>query len=163
MWAGDVWAIGVVAYVMVEGAYPFGATSLLGLFARIAEAQYPPPTHTGLMPLLAATLVTDPAARATLETVRALPLLNAPFEGPPYIPDPLPSLFSDDSTAFTAQLEALQGDGGTRSTSTVEDASDEDTPSSGSFGEEDDEGGQLTETPGRTSKRSSSKGCCALL
>jgi serine/threonine-protein kinase SRK2 len=82
----DVWAVGVILYVMLVGGYPFGD---LGngreLVRRIASANYtvPVPLTPLCTALLARIFVVDPAKRATVEELRCHPwCVVDPMPGP---------------------------------------------------------------------------------
>jgi len=89
--AVDVWAMGVMLYVMVVGQYPFGdPNSNLGtLYTRIKSAQYTPVPQRisdACRALIAKILQPDPSRRITIEQLKQDPW----FIGPPSQPSAAP-------------------------------------------------------------------------
>ncbi|MFJ6698650.1 serine/threonine-protein kinase [Streptomyces sp. NPDC091272] len=73
--AADLWSLGMLLYVSVEGLSPMRRGSTLATLAAVLDDPVPPPRLAGpLGPVLAALLVRDPAARpdgARLDTLLA--------------------------------------------------------------------------------------------
>ncbi|WP_338676150.1 serine/threonine-protein kinase [Streptomyces sp. SCSIO 30461] len=62
--ASDLWSLGLVLYVCVEGISPLRRDSTLATLAAVLDDPVPPPARSGpLAPVLEALLVRDPAAR----------------------------------------------------------------------------------------------------
>ncbi|MFD9906447.1 protein kinase [Streptomyces sp. NPDC059063] len=78
--AADLWSLGLVLYVAVEGVSPLRRASTLATLAAVLEDPVPPPVRSGpLAPVLAALLVRDPALRPDAERLDAM--LAAVAEG----------------------------------------------------------------------------------
>ncbi|WP_307801140.1 serine/threonine-protein kinase [Actinomadura violacea] len=64
--ASDLWSLGLMLYVAVEGRNPVRRPTAAATLAAVMAARIPPPQHAGpLAPALGALLVADPAARPT--------------------------------------------------------------------------------------------------
>ncbi|MFF3321836.1 serine/threonine-protein kinase [Streptomyces sp. NPDC002889] len=62
--AADLWSLGLMLYVSVEGVSPLRRGSTLATLAAVLDEPVPPPVRSGpLAPVLQAVLVRDPAAR----------------------------------------------------------------------------------------------------
>ncbi|GAB2954329.1 hypothetical protein GCM10023080_011430 [Streptomyces pseudoechinosporeus] len=62
--ASDLWSLGLVLYVCVEGVSPMRRATTLATLAAVIDDPVPPPVRSGpLAPVLQALLVRDPAAR----------------------------------------------------------------------------------------------------
>ncbi|WP_409057211.1 serine/threonine-protein kinase [Streptomyces sp. SYP-A7185] len=71
--AADLWSLGVVLYVAVEGVSPLRRTTTLGTLAAVLDEPVPPPVRAGaLTPVLTGLLVRDPALRPDAARLDAL-------------------------------------------------------------------------------------------
>ncbi|WP_405938532.1 protein kinase [Streptomyces sp. NBC_00726] len=62
--ASDLWSLGMLLYVAVEGAHPMRRGTVLATLTAVLEESVPPPARAGaLAPVLTALLHRDPAAR----------------------------------------------------------------------------------------------------
>ncbi|MYV97673.1 serine/threonine-protein kinase [Streptomyces sp. SID3343] len=62
--ASDLWSLGMMLYVAVEGQHPLRRATSLATLAAVLTDSVPPPVRAGALgPVLAALLVRDPAAR----------------------------------------------------------------------------------------------------
>ncbi|MED7947381.1 protein kinase [Streptomyces sp. BE20] len=85
--ASDLWSLGVLLYMCVEGTNPMRRDSLWETLVAIREDPPPPMRRAGpLAPLVGALLSKEPEARPTAE--EAARTLSAVGDGRPYRPDP---------------------------------------------------------------------------
>ncbi|MFD5429366.1 protein kinase [Streptomyces sp. NPDC127084] len=71
--ASDLWSLGLVLYVCVEGISPLRRDSTLATLAAVLDDPVPPAARSGpLAPVLEALLVRDPAARPTARELDAM-------------------------------------------------------------------------------------------
>jgi serine/threonine protein kinase len=67
--ASDLWSLGMLLYVAVEGAHPLRRGTSLATLAAVLGEDVPPPRRSGpLAPVLTAVLDRDPAVRPDAET-----------------------------------------------------------------------------------------------
>ncbi|MFJ1652865.1 protein kinase [Streptomyces sp. NPDC088337] len=71
--ASDLWSLGLLLHVSVEGVSPLRRATTLATLAAVLEEPVPPPVRSGaLAPVLQALLVRDPAARPDAERLDAM-------------------------------------------------------------------------------------------
>ncbi|MFE7777444.1 serine/threonine-protein kinase [Streptomyces sp. NPDC057445] len=71
--ASDLWSLGLVLYVCVEGVSPLRRATTLATLAAVLDDPVPPPARSGpLAPVLRALLVRDPAARPDARRLDAM-------------------------------------------------------------------------------------------
>ncbi|MEV8019528.1 serine/threonine-protein kinase [Streptomyces sp. NPDC086554] len=71
--AADLWSLGLVLYVAVEGVSPLRRATSLATLAAVLDEPVPPPVRSGpLAPVLDALLVRDPALRPDGERLDAM-------------------------------------------------------------------------------------------
>ncbi|MFD3468683.1 protein kinase, partial [Streptomyces sp. NPDC058682] len=77
--ASDLWALGVMLYVAVEGVSPFRRATALDTLRAVVDAELPPPRRAGaLEPVLEGLLRKDPAERLpAAEAARMLRVVGA--------------------------------------------------------------------------------------
>ncbi|MCY0925244.1 protein kinase [Streptomyces sp. H27-H1] len=75
----DLWALGVMLYLAVEGVSPFRRESPVGTLRAVVEEEFPPPLRAGpLAPVLVGLLVKDPEERLPAdEAARMLRIVGA--------------------------------------------------------------------------------------
>ncbi|KAI9105242.1 kinase-like domain-containing protein, partial [Phlyctochytrium arcticum] len=74
----DIWAMGVVLYVMMTGRPPFFGENISALYSKIKAVDYKCPDYfsQGLRNLLAKILVKDPKRRIDMDGIRDDPWMN---------------------------------------------------------------------------------------
>ncbi|CAH8439902.1 unnamed protein product [Heterobilharzia americana] len=84
----DVWALGVILYLLVSGSLPFEAPNLKELHRRITHCDYRVPyfMSTNCEKILKRMLVIDPMKRSCLEDLMTDPWINIGYEGDPLRP-----------------------------------------------------------------------------
>ncbi|MEV4069685.1 serine/threonine-protein kinase [Nonomuraea fuscirosea] len=71
--ASDLWSLGIMLYVCVEGHNPMRRPTALATMAAVIDGVVPPPVRAGaLAPVLRELLVADPAERPTAERLDAM-------------------------------------------------------------------------------------------
>ncbi|NBE53485.1 serine/threonine-protein kinase, partial [Streptomyces boluensis] len=100
--SSDLWSLGLVLYVAVEGVSPLRRATTLATLAAVLDEPVPPPVRSGpLAPVLSALLVRDPAARPSAGQLDAMLTRAESGEPPqwaneqptpgPYAPAPAPA------------------------------------------------------------------------
>ncbi|GAA0250390.1 serine/threonine-protein kinase [Actinomadura nitritigenes] len=90
--ASDLWSLGLLLYVAVEGGNPLRRPTAAATLAAVMAARIPPPRHAGpLARALQALLVADPAARPTASELdhllaQAADALQSPPPSSPFPP-----------------------------------------------------------------------------
>jgi serine/threonine protein kinase len=81
--ASDLWSLGILLYMAVEGHNPMRRATTMATLAAVLDFPIPQPVHAGpLTPVLAGLLQRDPAARLRAEAAdRLLADAAAPFGG----------------------------------------------------------------------------------
>jgi len=97
--AGDIWAVGVILYIMTIGSEPFKGESVHSLLENIAKCMvsYPNWLDGDLVILLQSILQPEPSQRATIPLIRMHPFMRKRLpQEEPIQPFPLPTLFADE-------------------------------------------------------------------
>ncbi|MET8743386.1 protein kinase [Streptomyces sp. NPDC004728] len=82
--SSDLWSLGMMLYVAVEGRHPLRKATTLATLAAVLDEEIPPPAQAGpLAPVLNALLTRDTAARPGPEELdRMLAAVSEPARGP---------------------------------------------------------------------------------
>ncbi|WP_219462272.1 serine/threonine-protein kinase, partial [Nonomuraea rhizosphaerae] len=93
--ASDLWSLGMLLYVAVEGRHPLRRATTLATLAAVLNQDVPPPQRAGALgPVLGRLLTRDPAARPDTGSLdRMLASVadgSAPMPGPGWAPGPPP-------------------------------------------------------------------------
>ncbi|MER7756069.1 serine/threonine-protein kinase [Kitasatospora sp. NPDC097643] len=93
--SSDLWSLGMLLYVAVEGSHPLRRSTTLATLAAVLDEPLPPPVRAGLLgPLLEALLAKDPAVRPDAEQLdRALAAAAGEGFAPSFVP-PYPQSFA---------------------------------------------------------------------
>ncbi|HEY5836454.1 serine/threonine-protein kinase, partial [Streptomyces sp.] len=79
--SSDLWSLGMMLYVAVEGHHPLRRATTLSTLAAVLDEPLPPPVRSGrLGPLLSALLAKDPAVRPDADQLDHM-LAAAEYEG----------------------------------------------------------------------------------
>ncbi|MFJ4964102.1 serine/threonine-protein kinase [Streptomyces sp. NPDC088729] len=71
--SSDLWSLGMMLYVAVEGVHPLRRATTLATLAAVLDEEIPPPVRAGaLAPVLTALLTRDLAARPDAETLERM-------------------------------------------------------------------------------------------
>ncbi|MFC9977890.1 serine/threonine-protein kinase [Spirillospora sp. NPDC127200] len=88
--ASDLWSLGMLMYVAVEGVHPLRRPTTAATLAAVMTAQVPPPQRAGgLAPVLRSLLVKEPGARPSAAQLDAM-LASAAGDTPTSVPMPPP-------------------------------------------------------------------------
>ncbi|WP_424214203.1 serine/threonine-protein kinase [Streptomyces sp. BI20] len=105
--ASDLWSLGILLYVCVEGTSPLRRATTLATLAAVLDEPLPPATRAGaLAPVLDALLVRDPDARPDAAALDALlaPLAPHLSEGDTPSPTPPPPTALDAGAGAAGRL-----------------------------------------------------------
>ncbi|MBB6546660.1 serine/threonine-protein kinase [Nonomuraea rubra] len=121
--ASDLWSLGMLLYVAVEGRHPLRRGTTLATLAAVLNQDVPPAERAGaLTPVLSALLVRDPSARPDPETLDRMfadaeagrtPPPPGPYAGGPAIPQPMAPAFPPGAGYATGQPVFPPGGGQT--------------------------------------------------
>ncbi|MFG3224595.1 serine/threonine-protein kinase [Kitasatospora sp. NPDC048194] len=118
--SSDLWSLGMMLYVAVEGSHPLRRASTLATLAAVLDEPLPPPVRAGrLGPLLVALLDKDPALRPDAEQLdralaeaeygpRTLPLTPPAPAARPAPQDRIPTGFPVSPTAVPPSAPAVR-------------------------------------------------------
>ncbi|WP_030683790.1 serine/threonine-protein kinase [Streptomyces sp. NRRL B-1347] len=106
--AADLWSLGLVLYVAVEGVSPLRRATTLATLAAVLDDPVPPPVRSGpLAPVLTALLVRDPGRRPDAERLDAMLAAVAEDRPPvPHLPSAPPA--PPDAAAYTPTVTAAR-------------------------------------------------------
>jgi ABC-type amino acid transport substrate-binding protein len=103
--ASDLWSLGIMLYVCVEGHSPMRRSTALATMAAVLDGEVPRPVRAGaLAPVLAELLVVDPAQRPSAERLDAMLAVVAEGSGPTVrLPEASPPTPTARNTVPTAE------------------------------------------------------------
>ena len=108
--ASDLWSLGILLYMAVEGHNPMRRPTTMATLAAVLDSPIPPPVQAGpLTPVLAGLLQRDPAARLRADAADRLLATAAKPYGVGAPPQPFDSLPSADGIP-----RPVSGNGGSR-------------------------------------------------
>ncbi|KAJ3079343.1 Serine/threonine-protein kinase par-1 [Quaeritorhiza haematococci] len=106
----DIWAMGVVLYVMMAGRPPFHGENIAALYTKIKAVDYKCPEHfsPALRKLLSKILVKDPKQRIDMDGLRNDPWVNFEETEPPLRVPPI--IVGDDPSQIAQVINGIHTD-----------------------------------------------------
>ncbi|WP_406148958.1 serine/threonine-protein kinase [Streptomyces anulatus] len=110
--SSDLWSLGMMLYVAVEGRHPLRRATTLATLAAVLDEEIPPPVRAGsLTPVLNALLTRDIPARPDAEALDRL-LAEAARTGGSPAPTPMEPVRERPASAHPASAHATPASGG---------------------------------------------------